>query len=152
MFSSHALSFQILSVLYFKEQYILIYQSYFGCEEPKCCCGIILKHNLKPGLNRTRLKLKRRVIPCPTRVWRLPPRQRLRSSSTIRATTEQLRLGATVWPVGSQRSVQMSVFAWPACPCLFPAVMQLSVEQHLSSCLCVAALFMVLKATEERTC
>lgn len=72
--------------------------------------------------------------------------------STICTTTEQLRLGATVWPLGSQRSVEISVFAWPACPCLFLAIIQLSVKQHLSSCLCVASLFMVLKATEERTC
>lgn len=60
--------------------------------------------------------------------------------------TEQLRLGAAVWPLGSQRGVEMSVFAWPACPCLFPTIIQLSVEQHLSSCLCAASLFMVVNA------
>lgn len=78
--------------------------------------------------------------------WRRP---RTAGMTTL---TEQLRLGAAVWPLGSQRSVEISVFAWPACPCLFLTIIRLSVEQHLSSCLCVASLFMVVNTMEERTC
>lgn len=74
----------------------------------------------------------------------------VRARREWRLCLSSLRLG--VWPLGSQRSVEISVFAWPAWPCLFLTIIQLSVEQHLSSCLCVASLFMVLKTMEEKTC
>lgn len=135
----------------------MTYQSYFRCMEPKCCEDIIFKQDLKTRSNRTRLKLKDKsfhvdfILEKPE-CLASAAEQVVSFKSTIRTTTEQLRLGTTVWPLGSQTSVEISVFAWLACPCLFLAIIQLSVEQHLSSCLCVAGLFMVLKATEERTC
>lgn len=64
-----------------------------------------------------------------------------------RTTTEQLRLGATLACGLTKKCLCVA-----RRPRLFLVIIQLSVEQHLSSCLCVADLFLVLKATEERTC